>query len=153
MAPSGSHLSKKTVKERAREYKHAEFYEDGGVLFCRACARAVDHRHKSTIDEHIESNRHRKNAGTRDSSKRKSGEEPSEDGAGGSGTPRKQSRLQTLESAITAGEARNDVVLKFLDALISANIPLEKVDNPKLRAFLQTHVRNGGSVPGSDALR
>ncbi|KAH6942917.1 hypothetical protein HPB50_011953 [Hyalomma asiaticum] len=53
----------------------------------------------------------------------------------------------------TAGEARNDVVLKFLDALISANIPLEKVDNPKLRTFLQTHVRNGGSVPGSDALR
>ncbi|KAL1472754.1 hypothetical protein MTO96_022791 [Rhipicephalus appendiculatus] len=83
MAPSGSHLSKKTAKERAREFKHAEFYEDGGVLFCRACARAVDHRCKSTIGEHIESNRHRKNAGTRDSSKRKGGEEPSEDGAGG----------------------------------------------------------------------
>ncbi|KAH7971949.1 hypothetical protein HPB52_004380 [Rhipicephalus sanguineus] len=47
-------------------------------------------------------------------------------GAGGSGTPRKQSRVQMLESAITAGEARNDVVLKFLDALMSANIPLEK---------------------------
>ncbi|XP_029838776.2 uncharacterized protein LOC115322563 [Ixodes scapularis] len=153
MAPSGSHLSKKTAKERAREYKHASFYEDGGVLFCRACARAVDYRRKSTIDEHIQSNRHRKNAETRDSSKRKSGEEPSEDVAGGSGTPRKQSRLQTLESAMTAGEARHDIVLKFLDALISANIPLEKVDNPKLRTFLQTHVRNGGSVPGSDALR
>uniref|UniRef100_A0A131YX27 Uncharacterized protein n=1 Tax=Rhipicephalus appendiculatus TaxID=34631 RepID=A0A131YX27_RHIAP len=122
-------------------------------FFCRACARAVDHRCKSTIDEHIESNCHRKNAGTRDSCKRKGGEEPSEDGAGGSGMPRKQSRQQTLESAITAGEARNDVVLKFLDALISANIPLEKVDNQKLRAFLQTHVRNGGLVPGSDALR
>ncbi|KAH8025462.1 hypothetical protein HPB51_008377 [Rhipicephalus microplus] len=52
-----------------------------------------------------------------------------------------------------ANEVKNDVVLKFLDALISANIPLEKVDNPKLRTFLQTHVRNGGSVPGSVALR
>ncbi|KAG0418578.1 hypothetical protein HPB47_004728 [Ixodes persulcatus] len=54
---------------------------------------------------------------------------------------------------MTAGEARHDIVLKFLDALISANIPLEKVDNPKLKTFLQTHVWNGGSVPGSDALR
>ncbi|KAL3220077.1 hypothetical protein MRX96_030090 [Rhipicephalus microplus] len=61
MAPSGSHLSKKTARKRAREYKHAEFYEDGGVLFCRACARAVDHLRKSTIDKHIESNPHRKN--------------------------------------------------------------------------------------------
>ncbi|KAL3189935.1 hypothetical protein MRX96_020273 [Rhipicephalus microplus] len=153
MAPSGSHLSKKTARKRARKYKHAKFYEDRGVLFCRASARAVDHHRKSTIDEHIESNRHRKNVRTRDSSKRKSGKEPSEDGAGGSGAPRKQKRLQTLESAITASEVRNDVVLKFLDALISANIPLEKVDNPKLRTFLQTHVRNGGSVPESDALR
>ncbi|KAL3241430.1 hypothetical protein MRX96_002549 [Rhipicephalus microplus] len=131
---------------------HAELYEDGGVLFFRACTREVNHRRKSTIDEHIESN-YRKNVGTRDSSKRKSGEEPSEDGAGGSGAPRKQSRLQTLESAITASEVRNDAVLKFLEALISANIPLEKADNPKLRMFLQTHVRNGGSVPGSNALR
>ncbi|KAH6920544.1 hypothetical protein HPB50_028468 [Hyalomma asiaticum] len=32
MAPSGSHLSKKTAKERAREYKHADFYEDGEQL-------------------------------------------------------------------------------------------------------------------------
>ncbi|KAH7980177.1 hypothetical protein HPB49_013640 [Dermacentor silvarum] len=117
MAPTGSHLSNKTAKEHAREYKNACFYEDAGVLFCRVCARAVDHRRKSTIDEHIESNRHRKNAGARDSSKRKSGEESSEDGAGGSGTPRKQSRLQTLESAITAGEARHDIVLEFLDVL------------------------------------
>lgn len=149
MPPSKSHLSNKTAKERAREYKHASFYEDGGVLFCEACARAVDYRRKSTIDEHIESNRHRKNA---DSFKRK-GEQPSEDGAGSSGTASKRSRLQTLESAITAGEARHDIVLKFLDVLVSANIPLEKADNPKLRTFLQTHVRNGGSVPGSDALR
>ncbi|CAN8023227.1 unnamed protein product, partial [Ixodes persulcatus] len=146
MAPSGSHLSKKTAKESVREYKHVSFYEDEGVVFCRACARAVCYRRKSTIDEHIESNRHRKNAETRDSSKRKSV-------AGGSGTLRKQSRLQTLESAMTAGEARHDIVLEFLDGLISANIPLEKVDNPKLRTFLQTHVWNGGLVPGSDALR
>ncbi|KAL3189826.1 hypothetical protein MRX96_020850 [Rhipicephalus microplus] len=96
------------------------------------------HRRKSTIDEHIESNHHRENVGTRDSSKRKSGEEPSKDGAGGSGAPRKQSTLQTLESAITACEVRNDVVLKFSHAWISANIPLEKVDNAKLRTFLQT---------------
>lgn len=133
MALSRSHLSKKTAKERAREYKHASFYEDGGVLFCRACVRAVDHHHKSTIDEHIESNCRRKNA---DSYKRKC--EPSEDGAGSSGTANKQSQQQTLESAITAGEARHSIVLKFLDALVSANIPLEKAHSPKLQTFLQT---------------
>lgn len=65
----------------------------------------------------------------------------------------KQSRLETLESAITAGEARHDIVLKFLDALVSVNIPLEKADNLKPCTFLQTHVQNGGSVLVSDAFR
>ncbi|KAL1469540.1 hypothetical protein MTO96_024953 [Rhipicephalus appendiculatus] len=131
MAPSGSHLSKKTAKERAREYKHAEFYEDGGVLFCRACARAVDHCCKSTSRATVIARMLEQGTPLN----KKVAKNHRKTGAGASGMPRKQSRQQTLESSITAGEARNDVVLRFLDALISANIPLEKVDKPETESI------------------
>lgn len=37
--------------------------------------------------------------------------------------------------------------------MLSANIPLEKSDDPKIKEFLVKHVRNGGSIAGSGALR
>ncbi|XP_064479354.1 uncharacterized protein LOC135392575 [Ornithodoros turicata] len=54
---------------------------------------------------------------------------------------------------MTAKEARDDLVLEFQDTLVSANIPTEKIDHPKLRNFLKTRVANGGSVLLSIPLR
>ena len=48
--------------QRAKEknYKN-DFYADGTKLFCIACKHVVDHKWKSTIDNHLESNSHKKN--------------------------------------------------------------------------------------------
>lgn len=153
MAFSSSHLGKKTAKEHAHDYRYANFYEDGGVLFCRICAKAVDCLRKATIGNDIQRYHHRKNADTKGSVKQKGDEEPLQgNSAGGTGVLRKQSKLQTLESAIATSEAKHDIVLQY--ALLSANVSGEKVDNPKLRLLLQTHVHtHGGSMPGSHALR
>ncbi|XP_064472638.1 CGG triplet repeat-binding protein 1-like [Ornithodoros turicata] len=147
-----SHLSKESARDRAREYRNAEFYEDGGILFSKVCAKSVDHRRKSTIDDHVMSNGHRMNA---DKFKRR--QEETQRGnnvaAGCSGLQQGDVRLQMLDSVVTAREARMDVVTEFLEALIVANISLEKVGRPKMKNFLETRVTNGGSIPGQNALR
>ena len=40
-----------------------------------------------------------------------------------------------------------------MEALICANIPLYKADNPKMRAFFLKHVKNVGSIGESKALK
>ena len=52
------HLANVTAKDRAIEFKAAEFYEDGGMLFCRCCNAVVEHIRRSTIVEHQQSAKH-----------------------------------------------------------------------------------------------
>lgn len=41
----------------------------------------------------------------------------------------------------------------MVEGFASANIPLEKVDNPEMRGFINKHVKNRGTVPTSSQLR
>lgn len=68
------------------------------------------------------------------------------------GCSRELSRVQTLQSAAAHG-ARLDTVMEFLEALIWANILLEKVDSKKFRCLLHTEATNRGWVPSAGALR
>jgi len=43
-----------------------------------------------------------------------------------------------------ASAAKEKVTLDLEEAFILANIPLEKLDNPKLQEFLDTSVKGGG---------
>ena len=52
------HLSVKiTAQDRAKEFAN-DFYEDGGVMFCKACQHSVDYLRRQTALEHLKSARH-----------------------------------------------------------------------------------------------
>jgi hypothetical protein len=48
---------------------------------------------------------------------------------------------------------KENVVMDLVEACMAANIPLEKLDNPKLRKFIQTSVKGGGHIPQAPQLR
>ena len=43
--------------------------------------------------------------------------------------------------------------MDVVESFMSANIPLGKLDNPKLREFFQNSVKGGGSLPNANTLR
>lgn len=53
------HLSTKiTARDRAKELGN-DFYEDGGVMFCKVCQHSVDYLRRQTALEHLKSIRHK----------------------------------------------------------------------------------------------
>jgi hypothetical protein len=139
----------KSAKDRAREFPK-ELYEESGLLFCRTCETSIDHKRKSTITDHLESKKHKLRKEKKNSNSNASvGGEPS--------SAYSQQRQSTVDRgfavASTARDARHAVADDLVCAMIAANIPLEKADNPVLRDFFLKHVRNGGSISGSTALR
>ena len=49
--------------------------------------------------------------------------------------------------------AKDKLVMDVVESFRSANIPIEKLDNPKLREFFQNSVKGGGSLPNANTLR
>ncbi|MGH0133833.1 UNVERIFIED_CONTAM: hypothetical protein FKN15_053827 [Acipenser sinensis] len=114
-----------SLSERSQQYPPGVVYTDGKNLFCTTCNLSLDHTRKSTIDRHL-SEKHRKRKAeidsyeTASSSKKRKGNKNS--------------------------ERRRDVIFDLTEAFVGANIPLEKIDNPKLHAFLNKHVINAGAI-------
>ncbi len=53
------HLSAKiTALDRAKEFGN-DFYEDGGIMFCKSCQHSVDYLRRQTALEHLKSTRHK----------------------------------------------------------------------------------------------
>ncbi len=53
------HLSAKiTALDRAKEFGN-DFYEDGGIMFCKSCQHSVDSPRRQTALEHLKSARHK----------------------------------------------------------------------------------------------
>lgn len=53
------HLSAKiTARDRAKELGN-DFYEDGGVMFCKVCQHSVDYVRRQTALDHLKSVRHK----------------------------------------------------------------------------------------------
>jgi len=44
-------------------------------------------------------------------------------------------------------DAKEDLVVDLVRAFMSANIPMEKMDNPQLRNFISANVKGGGDIP------
>lgn len=141
----------KSAKDRAKEFSK-ELYEESGLLFCRTCETSIDHKRKSTIMDHLESKKHKLRK-----EKKNGGSIISNESAGGELSSTSGKRQSTVERgfaiANTARDARHAVANDLVCAMVAANIPLEKADNPVLREFFVKHVRNGGSIAGSTALR
>ncbi|KAK6484065.1 CGG triplet repeat-binding protein 1 [Huso huso] len=130
-----SNLGNKTAADRAREYPR-DLYEDEGKQFCRPCNVVIAHQRKSTIDDHLKCNSHLRNI------------------AKGKETAVRQTTLtSSFQRSTESRQDRAATCHAWVEMCSKANIPLEKSDNPAVKDFLLTHVRNGGAIPCADRLR
>ena len=132
-----SHKSNTSVKEREKQYK-GTFHADDNRLFCIICNLVVDHSRKSTLEKHVKSVKHIKRANKCESD-----------------VPPKQQKTMptTFRNVTVAEQSRIAVTHDWVEALASANVPLIKSDHPRIREFLNKHVKNGGSIPGYNQLQ
>jgi hypothetical protein len=126
--------------DRAKQYPKGTLHADGGCLFCTSCNITLDHTRKGTIDRHLLTPLH--------TQKRKSVDETNE-----ARTKKQATITGAFKTASEARDARNLAQFELVEAFTAANIPLNKMDHPKLREYLQTKVKNLGALPFSSHLR
>jgi hypothetical protein len=115
-----------TATERVNStplYKN-NYYVSGTIMFCKFCNITIDHKNKSKIDQHLNTNKHKNNkvAIERRNIHR----------------PQQQTTLETFEDTISE---RDELNLELVKVFTAADIPLEKVD--KLRPFFRKYCKNG----------
>lgn len=101
-------------------------------LMCRFCNHAVNWENKTFITSHIRSEAHN-NARRRHFASQE------------------RTRQQSLETVVSALDAKKAIIFELLKAWVSADIPIEKID--KMRDFFRTYCREGGSIPSASTLR
>lgn len=130
-----------TADDRAIEFGKNILHADGGKLFCTSCNVSLDHSRRATIQRHLESETHL-------NKKRAIEKEPQD------GTIKKQKTISSMFKKTTEStESRHLATMELVEAFASANIPLEKLDHPKLRDYLQRNVKNAGGLPSANKLR
>ena len=75
------------------------------------------------------------------------------DGQGGLVPKRQATIADSLERATAASTFKETLVRDLVEAFMSANIPLEKRDNPRMRNFIELHVKRGSAIPQANKLR
>ena len=126
--------------DRVKQYPKGTLHADGGELFCTCCNVTLDHTRKGSIDKHFKTSLHAEKRRLQDESEQ--------------GAVKKQATITGSFKRVTeARDARNIATFELVEAFTAANIPLNKLDHPRLRDFLQTNVKNLGALPTSQQLR
>ncbi|CAB4391603.1 unnamed protein product [Rhizophagus irregularis] len=120
-----------TVFSRAREFSE-DFFADNGKLMCRFCDHSINFQTKNTITAHIGSKTHIRNKNEKKEQQIKK-------------------RQPTIQTILNASEIKKTAVNNLVDAFVTADIPLEKID--KLQNWLRENCNEGGFIPKSDTLR
>ncbi|EAT35507.1 AAEL012319-PA, partial [Aedes aegypti] len=119
-----------SCEDRVKQYPKGVLHADAGQLFCSCCNVTLDNSRKNTIDKHLLSLNHVK--------KRKFQQD--------------EEAIKAKKQA-TSRDVGNVAHFELVEAFSSANIPLNKLDHPKLREHLQTNIKNIGQLPHSASLR
>uniref|UniRef100_H3AKQ0 Uncharacterized protein n=1 Tax=Latimeria chalumnae TaxID=7897 RepID=H3AKQ0_LATCH len=128
-----------SAADRAKQSPPGVLHSDGGKLFCTSYNITVDHYRKLSVDRHLDSSIHRKRKVEVQSN---------------AALSKKQTIVTSLFQKCTENrEARNSLNFDLTEACVCANIPLETLDNKKLRDFFRRNVANGGAIPSSTQLR
>jgi hypothetical protein len=116
-----------TVEERILQFP-GEFCQVDGKLYCLSCQKTVAHAMKVVIENHLQSDKHRK--------KKLLG---------------KTRIQQSINSQLDSTSFNKQTIDDFLEMLFVSNIPIEAVN--KMRPWMEKYVKNVGAIPGSDTLR
>ena len=99
---------------RVAEFGKDIFFVDDGKLFCRACNEVVDHIRKNTVERHLKRQKHVIKVAQL-----------------GPKAENRSDWLQTIRSVMSfrtdAEYARKELAVDLSEALIAANVPIEKV--------------------------
>lgn len=120
-----------TAAMRAKEFS-PDLFEDHGVLMCLYCNKSISFENKAFCTSHLQSKIHK----TKRAQHLKM---------------EQSQRQQTIHSVLDSASTKKQIIDDFLEAWVSADIPLEKVD--KFRGFLSKYCREGGTIPCADTLR
>lgn len=124
-----------TCEDRAIEFQSEGFVVSGGILFCKYCNYRLDYRRKDSLQKHCQSEKHLM---------RKFGKST-------------ESRLATVEETLQNSkkvkDSKDEFILDTVEAFIKANIPVEKLDHPAIRAWLNKYVQGSGDLPSANRLR
>ncbi|XP_003746085.1 uncharacterized protein LOC100908137 [Galendromus occidentalis] len=111
-----------------RFYGSEELSTDGRVLFCKICVREVRATRKFSVSQHVSRIKHKASL-----------------------HKKKASSSSRVAQFLKASGKNSQFNPELCGALLSAGIPLRKLDNEKLREFLVKHCRQ--PVPSSVNLR
>lgn len=126
--------------DRVKQYPKGVLHADAGQLFCSCCNVTLDNSRKNTIDKHLISQSHIKKRKAQDDEENKK-------------SKKQASIVGAFQRQTDSRDARNVAHFELVEAFSAANIPLQKLDHPKLREYLQTNVKNLGQLPNSASLR
>lgn len=144
--PASNSVSKAAIKvtpaERVAQYPPGMLHvEDDTTLFCSICNVSLDHTRKGSIDKHLRTQLHTEKQERQE--RLREARERRQTAAIAEGFAR------TTE----ARDGRNLALFRLVEAFTAAEIPLHKLDHPKLRDYLMENVSNLGALPSSARLR
>jgi hypothetical protein len=144
MASNNKQRNKTSVNitpiKRVQKFGTDTFYVEGGALWCKICSVPVDHVRRQTI--HLKSKKHNERL-----NKRKG------DDVNDTANKRQCTITGQVQRQTAATASKNILIEDFVQAFMSANIPLEKVDNSTMISFFEKHVKGGGGIPKANTLR
>lgn len=127
--PKVKESSVSKLKNYVSQYGEKVFSTDGVILYCKICDVRVGAEKKFSVDQHVNREKHKR------------------------GLQRLQGEKQVVQQMLF-GQVRPSGSPFFTDlceALISADIPLAKLNNTKFKEFLEKYT--GKTVPDSSTLR
>ena len=123
-------------ERKAKKYAKAHsscLRADRNVLYCDACEMSISFERKSQVDQHLATKKHKRKA-----------EEMKLPGA------KKPKQAFVTAETTTTGHG-NQFFQDLCDTFVSANIPLYKVNHPKVVGFLKKYCKE--NVPDESTLR
>ena len=118
-----------TLKRYVSEFGSDIFSTDGHVLYCKMCEIKINFEKEYNISQHMKTDKHQKSV------KRQNDQEQ-----------RKLQQLLTNQSS-----AKSNFNKDLCQAMVSANIPLNKLSNNTFRVFLEKYT--GKHIPMEATLR
>ena len=116
------------------------------VLWCDACGCPVSHTTKSTVQGHLDSKKHQAAVETMQTREKARVERRLE--AEAEALPHKAAMRQpSLQSVVASCNDKNKAADDTVFAFAGASIPLDKLDHPLVRAWLQKYTTIAGCLP------
>jgi hypothetical protein len=124
---------KKSLRDLVKEFGTDVFEHDSAVILCKLCTKSFDNPRRFTLSQHVSSSLHQRAVKKRLETLR-------------------PSTSQTLIETTLGGQKTLDKFNADLcKAMIEADIPLNKLQHPSFKAFLEEYCKK--KIPGESSLR